>query len=77
MWLLFWQPRKTVVDARVKAVKSEIDGDPKAGFTLIGSRAAYGDVFCYSLLQREEHTDFTSNSALDSPESFHTPRAVG
>jgi hypothetical protein len=43
MWLLFWQRRKTVVDTGVKAVKIEIDGDPKAGLTLIGSIVANGD----------------------------------
>jgi hypothetical protein len=43
MWLLFWQPRKTVADTGVEAIKIEIDGDSKAGFALIGSIAAKRD----------------------------------
>jgi hypothetical protein len=43
MWLLYWQPRKTLDDTRVEAVKIEIGRDPKAGFTIIGSIAPKGD----------------------------------
>jgi hypothetical protein len=34
---------KAAADTGVEAVNIEIDGDPKAGFTLIGSIAANGD----------------------------------
>jgi hypothetical protein len=36
MWLVFWQPRKTVSEKGVEIVTVEINGDPKAGFTLMG-----------------------------------------
>jgi hypothetical protein len=52
MWLVFWQPRKTVADTGVEAVQIEIDGDPKAWSTLIGSIAANGDILPLFLIAK-------------------------
>jgi hypothetical protein len=40
MWLVLWQPGKTVPEKGVESVKIEVSGDPKAGFTLIGAITA-------------------------------------
>jgi hypothetical protein len=53
MWLLFWKPRKTVAAPGVEAVKIEIDGDPHAGLTFIGSRGANRDTFSLFLVAKE------------------------
>jgi hypothetical protein len=42
MWLVLWQPRKTVAGKGVESVKIEVSGDPKAGFTLIDPITASG-----------------------------------
>jgi hypothetical protein len=42
MWLVLWQPRKTVAEKGVESVQIEISGDPKAGFTLIDPITASG-----------------------------------
>jgi hypothetical protein len=42
MWLILWQPRKTVDEKGVESVKIEVSGDPKAGFMLIGIITASG-----------------------------------
>jgi hypothetical protein len=34
MWLILWQRRKTVAEKGVESVEIELNGDPKAGFTL-------------------------------------------
>jgi hypothetical protein len=43
MWLVLWQPRKTIAEKGVESVKIAVNGDPKAGFTLIGSICANGE----------------------------------
>jgi hypothetical protein len=77
MWLLFWQPRKTVADTGVEAVKTEIDGDPKAGFTLIRSIRANGDTLPLFLVAKRRTSKYHTQFGLGSPESFRTPKAVG
>jgi hypothetical protein len=52
MWLVFWQPRKTVSEKWVETVTVEINGGPKACFTLIGSIAANGDRFSLFLITK-------------------------
>jgi hypothetical protein len=42
MWLVLCQPRKTVAEKGIESVKIEVSGDPKAGFTLIGTITASG-----------------------------------
>jgi hypothetical protein len=53
MRLLFWQTRMTVTDTGMEASKIEIDWDPKAGFTLIGSIAANGDTLSLFLVAKD------------------------
>jgi hypothetical protein len=42
MWFVLWRPRNTVAEKGVGSVKIEVNGDPKAGFTLIGAITASG-----------------------------------
>jgi hypothetical protein len=41
-WLILYRPRKTVAPTGAETVKVEVDGDPKAGLTLMGTITAAG-----------------------------------
>jgi hypothetical protein len=43
MWLILWQLHKTVAEKGVESVKIEVNGDPKAEFTLIKAITARGE----------------------------------
>jgi hypothetical protein len=43
MWLILWQPRNTVAEKGVESTKIEVNGDPKAEFTLIEAITASGE----------------------------------
>jgi hypothetical protein len=80
MWLLLWQPRKTAADTGVEPVEIETDGDPRTGFTLIGSIAANRDTLPLFLLakgrlsrcykQGMHHDNNHAESLLGCPEWF-------
>jgi AcrR family transcriptional regulator len=42
VWLVLWQTHKTIAEKGVESVKIQVSGDPKAGFTFIGTITARG-----------------------------------
>jgi hypothetical protein len=50
---ILWQPRKTVAEKGIENVKIEVNGDPTAGFTLIGAITASGAKLPLFLIAKE------------------------
>jgi hypothetical protein len=68
MWLVLWQPRKTVAGKGVESVKIDVSRDPKAGFTLIGPSQQAVSGSCYFWLRKASRQNAISNSARISLE---------
>jgi hypothetical protein len=68
-WLILYLPQKTIALTGTETVKAEIDGDPKAGMTIMGIITALGLSSPCSLSRKGSLLTVTNNLATSLVDS--------